>query len=455
MGSRRLFAILLLLSAACGGRERARLPHIVLITSDTLRADHLSLNGYPRETSPEIDAFASRAWHFPEAVTVIPKTAPSFATIFTGRHPQRHGVRSNFDAVPPTLPVLAERLRALGYRTAAFVGNPVLRAGLGFDRGFEHYRLFDGRHDESSVLPVNAAFLEWAQGPWDRPTFVWIHYMDPHGPYTPPDEILRPFLEDELARSERRVPLEVAASTSGNPDKVLGALPAYQRLGDEDRVAVYVARYDAEIRLMDGAFGELIAFLERRKLYERSAIVFTSDHGESLGEHDYYFEHGWLAHDPGLRVPLMIKPPGEQVGRVVAGQVSNLDLHATLEALAGLPPPDGTAGPADLLRPLAPRPPLLIESSDGYPDKYHGLRTSELKYLMRAADGAEELYDLQADPGELRNLAADERERLIELRAACAEALRRARESAGPPAPGLPDDPQTLERLESLGYVGD
>lgn len=160
-------------------------PHILLVTADSLRADHLSFNGYPRNTSPEIDAFAGSAWNFSQAVTVIPKTDPSFATLFTGRHPREHGVRSNANAIPPSLSTLAERLQDSGYRTAAFVNNPVLREEKGYTRGFDTYSLLD---EKSGPAAVSHAFLLWGREleGWQQPTFVWLHYIDPHGPYDPP-----------------------------------------------------------------------------------------------------------------------------------------------------------------------------------------------------------------------------------------------------------------------------
>jgi arylsulfatase len=448
-----LVAAGVLLAACAGGEPESEpvRPNVILITSDALRADHLSVNGYARATSPELDDFAGKALHFTDAVTVIPKTGPAFATIFTGRHPQEHGVRSNFVAIPESLPVLAERFQDLGYRTAAFVGNPVLRPAKGYARGFDHYKLFDGKRAEG-VTSLNAAFRNWALGEsWDRPTFVWIHYMDPHGPYVPPEEILRGYLADELAGSDERVPLEPESLPSGNANKVLGAIPAYQKLGDEDRVAVYVARYDAEIRNVDRAFGMLIGFLRKHELYDGSAIVFASDHGESLGEHDFYFEHGWFAYEPSLRIPLMIKQPGQTQGHDVDRQVSILDLWPTLLSFAGAAVEREVVG-TNLCGTVAGRE-ELIESSDRYPDKYYGVRTSDWKYLIRERDGAEELYDLREDPGELRNVADREGERLAELREICKAALDRARAAAVPQAAGLPDDPETLERLKALGYL--
>jgi arylsulfatase A-like enzyme len=275
--------------------------------------------------------------------------------------------------------------------------------------------------------------------------------MDPHGPYAPPKEILRGYLDDDLAGSDERVPLDPESLPSGNANKVLGAVPAYQRLGDEDRLAVYVARYDAEIRGMDAAFGMLIGFLRKQGLYDKSAIVFTSDHGESLGEHDFYFEHGWFAYEPSLRIPLMVKQPGQTQGYEVDRQVSILDLWPTLLSFAGASVEREVVG-TNLCGTVAGRQ-ELIESSDRYPDKYYGVRASGWKYLIREGDGAEELYDLREDPGELRNVADREGERLAELREICKAALDRARAAAVPQATGLPDDPETLERLKALGYL--
>ena len=124
---------------------------------------------------------------------------------------------------------------------------------------------------------------------------------------------------------------------SSSPNKLLGAVPFYQQRSGEDRVAAYVARYDAEIRLMDSAFGQVLDFLEEQGLYHENVVVFTADHGESLGEHRYWFEHGWFAYEPSLRVPLMIKGPGRREGRTVHDPVSNLDLLPTLLALLGAP----------------------------------------------------------------------------------------------------------------------
>jgi arylsulfatase A-like enzyme len=421
-------------------------PHVVLFTADTLRADHLSLSGYPRRTSPQVDAFAAGAWHFEQAITVVPKTGPSFATLFSGRHPREHGVHSNFGDLPEDIPLLAERLKAAGYRTAGFVENPALRASRGFGRGFDVYRVvLSGSRGAERLLD---AWLEWAEADWDAPTFVWVHTLDPHGPYRPPPEYERLFVGDRWSGSDERVPLLPGA---GRAFKVLGAIPKYQQRGDEDRVARYVAWYDAEIRLIDDAFGRVLEALRARGLYEEAAVIFTSDHGESLGEHDYYFEHGWYAYEPGLRIPLLIKTPGQTRGQRVAAPVSNLDFFRTIAGLTGIEVPPGVGG-RDLLAGAPPDRVILVENSGRYEEKYFGLRGASEKYLRREGDGREELYDLSADPGELRDLSAERPDRTRALREQLERRLAELADDARAPLEPGDDDAETLERLRALGY---
>ncbi len=330
-----LFLLMLLGAAGCA--EQDRKPHVFLISVDTLRPDHLSMNGYARETSPNIDAFAAQAWNFPDAITPVPKTGPSFTTMFTGLPPGEHGVDKNPLVIPAEIPLLAEELAEAGYQTGAFVSNPVLRQEKGYARGFSTYVL---EPDAGGVERVNDAFFEWAKSvDWDRPVFAWIHYMDPHGPYTPPAPFTEMFREDAIARADtRRVPL-VYQPISGFPSAyVLGAIPGYQQLGDEDRAAFYIAGYDEEIRYMDASFGKLMQSLRDRGVYDGAAIALVADHGESLGDHDYWFEHGWFPFDDGLRIPFLVKPPGSTAGRSVPGSVTTLDVKPTLLAFPGLAP---------------------------------------------------------------------------------------------------------------------
>lgn len=436
-------------TALAGCASEPQPPDVILITADALRADHLSVNGYPRRTSPSIDRFADRAWHFTDAVTVIPKTAPAFTSLFTGLSPLRHGVRSNTVPVPASLSLLAERLRAGGYRTAAFVSNPAVRKEMGFNRGFETFEELFG---DDGVTRVNEAFHQWADKSWRAPSFVWIHYIDPHGPYDPPADLEALFIDDDWSRSDERVSLDNVSTQfgSGSNNKVLGTVPRYQQRDGEDRVAAYVARYDAEIRHVDAAFGDVVARLEQLGRYRDAMVLFTADHGESLGEHDYYFEHGWFAYDTTLRVPLMIKLPEQVRGGVVESQVSLLDLSPTIEAAVGFS--WGQFGLGENLFALPPRrPPLPVESADRYPTKQYGVRSSRWKYLTM--DGAQELYDLSVDPAETVNLAGEQGAALEALRADLARFLSVRR--ASPPESISPADvnPGVREQLKALGYL--
>ena len=466
--SRATLASLLFLAGCGAAQDPPARPHVVLVTDDTLRADHLSGAGYPRPTTPHLDAFARVATRFDQAITVIPKTGPSFTTLFTGLHPQVHGVRFNWTKIPDEVPMLAEELRKAGYRTAAFLSNPVLRPGFGYNRGFQRFELFiDTTENEgppvrnpslhfvrgSSVTALNEAFLEWARAhDWDEPTFVWIHYMDPHGPYAPPPEIEALFVDDELAQAEGRVPLEKELAPGESPNKLLDALPEYQRRADgEDRVAKFVARYDGEIRFVDEAFGQVVELLRERGLWDPSAVIFTADHGESLGEHGLWFCHGWFANDATLRVPLLIKRPGQTEGGSVGEQVTNLDVAPTILALAGIPLDRPWAG-TDVLGELGDRGPVVVENSDHYPEKIYGVRTTRWKYLIERLSGREELYDLVADPHERENLAASRPELATRLREQCRAALvEMARARTFAPEAGV-DDPAIIKALRDIGY---
>jgi len=451
------FALSMIAGLACESSDDR--PHILLITADALRADHLGFNGYPRSTSPSLDTFAESAVNFDQAISVIPKTGPSFATLFTGQPPDRHHVRYNQARVPGELPMLAEHLAGLGYRTAAFISNPVLRAAKGYARGFDVYRELTS---DAGVSEVNRAYLEWSRSEWRQPTFVWIHYIDPHGPYDPPADLEALFLDDALADSDQRVPFDERSSETKGGNKVLGAIPKYQQRGQEDRLAAYVARYDAEIRHVDRAFGEIIDDLEAKGLYDTSAIIFTSDHGESLGEHNFYFEHGWFAFDASLRVPLLIKWPGQSESHTRSHSVSQLDLLPTILAVAGSADRSGEVTGIDLRSEPGERIPVVVESAFNYPERFVGMRSPDFKYLIRDRDGREEFYDLRADPSETRDLISSDGEPALTTRNrgaldAFRERAEQIRAAGGFQSPS-PSGPETMDddsrrALEALGYI--
>ncbi len=443
----KLLAAVTCVALGCSaGPER---PHLFLVTADTLRADHLSHAGYPRETSPNLDGFAEEAVVYTQAVTLVPKTAPSFASHFTGQPPGRHGVTTNRGALPAEQPLLAEQLRAHGYATAAFVSNPILSRRKGFDRGFERYEEFPKEGGLDALVESFERFVAGAD--WRRPHFVWIHFIDPHGPYTPPAALRDLFVGDELFRADdRRVPLDYDPAPGQPVNRVLGAVPRYQQIGREDRVAWYVSQYDAEIRYMDAAFGRVLQALRQRGLHDGSGIVFTSDHGESLGEHDLFFEHGWFAYDASLRVPLLLKPPGRSAARRLDVQVSNLDTAPTLLAMAGVPTPEGLPG-RDLLASVEPRP-VLAQNPSSYPRRYFALRKGARKLVTSPPREELELYDLERDPGETRNLADREPDLARRMQSEL-ESLRVAEGAPPTPPREVEPTPEEILRLRELGYL--
>src|SRR5262245_37268872 len=294
---------------------------VILFTVDTLRADHLGFDGYDRPTSPNLDALARESTVFENAVTPRSKTTPAVASLMTGLLPHRHGVRSLYQPLEEGRATLALLLEEAGYETAAFVSNFVLKRDFsGLGRGF-------GRYDEEmptreprrpiyerSAADTAVAVRRWLAEPHERPFFLWVHWMDPHGPYRPPVPHF------EVAGGER-LPRE--------------AIPDYQYLGTEDRAA-YVAAYDSEIRCLDGEVGALLADLRASGWLDRSLFAFTADHGESLGEHGEVFEHGENAYEPCARVPFLVRPPGGRGARV-REPASLVDLVPTVLAALGLP----------------------------------------------------------------------------------------------------------------------
>jgi choline-sulfatase len=393
--------------------------NLLLVTLDTVRRDRLGCYGYAGALTSTLDRLAAKGLRFDDAVTSVPLTLPSHATILTGLYPPNHGIRNNGrGALPSEQLTLAESLRDRGYDTAAFIGAFVLDARFGLDQGFATY---DFEVDQDGYRPsmpdfneraadrVTDAALAWFRGRDNRaasPFFVWLHYFDAHEPYTSP-----------LSREP---------ALAGRP-------------------------YDAEIAFVDEQLGRLLDELAASGPLARTLLVVTADHGEGLGEHGEQ-THGMLLYDPTVRVPLILFCPallrGAQVDRQPVGLV---DLRPTLEALLGLQvtlPCDGESllgqdRDRDRAIYLETREPLDLAGWS----PLDGLRTRTHKLLNGPVP---RLFDLAADPQETNNLygsALPVEERLREELAALQ--LRRCAER---PSPRQLSD-EDHERLRSLGYV--
>jgi arylsulfatase len=349
-------------------------PNIVLVTIDTLRADHLDVYGYARPTSPSLAAFAKDGVVFETAISAAPATQLSTASLLTGLWPVSHmeSTRDRPDGAAylrSGFTTLAERLAAAGYATAGFVSNPALRAEEGFAQGFATWDDTSGRAAEAEgVVAPAIAWLETAP----RPFFLWVHLVDPHHPYDPPE--LGPWEDPSDARAAalRRTwtSLSFAEQTA--------RMQAVERASDLDPAtrAFFVDRYDTEIRHADAGVGRLLAALEERGATRANTwIAVTADHGEEFLDHGRLL-HSHTLYDELLHVPLILRGPATPAGLRVAEQIPSIDLAATLLAAAGQPIDDLDA------RSLAP----FWERPGSEPARA-ALSSREGKYLAWRADG--------------------------------------------------------------------
>jgi arylsulfatase len=441
-----------LLQAGCGSGGGEGIGAI-LITCDTLRADRLGFYGFPGATSPNLDALASESIVYDSAWSTAPLTGPALSALLTGRLPVELGLADNRNVLSGAATTLAERLSASGIATAAVVSNWTLRrrpelADAGVQQGFAH---FDDRMEtpeasrpdlkERTASDTTDAALSWLDegletGAHGGRFFLWVHYQDPHGPYTPPPDCLAPF-----------DPLGEEALAPGADHRGLGQLPAYQVVDEERRPAAYRARYEAEIRYFDRELGRLVDGLRARGLLGRVHVFFTADHGESLGEHGYYFSHGQHLHQELVRVPLLVRPPGGAAspGRVRA-PASHLDLFPTVLGAFGLDP--GAVRGLDLLGPALPAERVVPQYLRG------AWSATGPRHRLLVERDAARLFDLASDPREEHDLAAAEPALVRSLAEAHRSFVRRIEPAQLEPARAVLDEAAERE-LDALGYGGD
>jgi choline-sulfatase len=395
-------------------------PNVLLVTIDTLRADHVGCYGYTNAATPAIDGLARRGVRFDTAVAHAPLTGPSHASILTGQIPLSHGFRNNSGfTLSPQIRTAAEDFRQTGYRTAAFVSGFPLDRRFGFARGFETYDDHLPKGNDRRRTPYVERFadgttdaaLRWlaAAGPAARPApwFLWVHYYDPHAPYEPPAD---------LAERYREAP------------------------------------YDGEIAFVDRQLARLLNALDTRNETSRTVVLVTADHGESLGEHGEG-THGVFIYDATIRVPWVMAGPQIAAGRVSRIVARSIDVLPTLADYAGLARLNDVDGRS--LRPAADGQkmsdaPSYAESL--YPEmelgwaSLYAWRTGGFKFIKAPHP---ELYDLEHDASETTNRVEEQHARANELARKLEEALLRT------PAPvaTAPVDAEAAERLRALGYV--
>jgi arylsulfatase len=364
----RRFPAMVLLAGLFGTASCARPPRAsaVLITIDTLRADHLGCYGYAPPTSPHIDALARQGTLFRQARTTLPRTTQSVASILTGRLPKTHGARGLFAHLPEANLTIAEALQQAGYRTAAVVSNTFLRRGQGFEQGFETYDNPEARWDADSAAAVSDAAIAWLdRAPQGAPFFLWVHYLDPHWRYEPDPSWARTFDPSFEGPFTVYQDLDARRYTKG---RMIFDPPLTPR--QHEHVA---ALYDGEIAQTDAAVGRLLARLDR--VAPSLLVVLTSDHGESLGEHGYHFAHGEYLYEQGRSTSTWRRPCWRSSGWIAC--------RGSKGARSSSPPPPRRAqGRASPPPNHAPGPgPRAISSSSTR-------RTSATTSADRAAAGA-------------------------------------------------------------------
>jgi len=461
---------------------------VLLVSIDTLRADHLGLYGYPRFTSPTLDMLGAEGAVFEDASATAPWTLPSHTTMLTGLTPRTHQVVTFSTSLDPETPTLAGRLREQGWKTGAAVSTGWLRRErYNVTKDFEHYIYVETkpwRRAPSTWITDRA--IEWiSESEDDQPIFLFLHYFDVHGDYVsepeyeamfvgpyegPADgtswQLLMSYLEPEyIELCKKDFDQEKCGFGKGDGEKLIDDEFVRPEFDTRD-IAHLVDLYDAGIRQMDTEIGRLLAFLRKSGLTDETLLVVTSDHGEEFHEHGR-LDHFLSTHQEVLRVPLLMRGPGIPAGLRVDAPVSLVDLVPTLLELSGAPTAPETEG-----RSLVP----LLEGSDddafraralfgeapggltyenitpGIFPVIRSVRRDNWKLVHDSKKAAYALYDLATDPLE----TIDRSEEKSALAAALAEELGRRYDGFTPGAlenANIELTPEEIEELRALGYV--
>ncbi len=435
--------------------ENSKRLNVLLITVDTLRVDHLSSYSYERRTTPHLDALAAAGTRFTRSISQAPHTHPAMASMLTSAYPTQLGGELKY--IPYDLPTVAEVFRNAGYQTAAVSSNVWIKSALGFDQGFEHFDQTsamnefyadDERRGWKDASDVSQAGLAWLDKHQGEPFFLWLHYLDPHHPYEPAaafDQVFAnkerpkpPFL-DELRR----------LSTAEQTRRLLQLADASSATAAEDFRAL-LDLYDGEIAQTDAQIGRVLTRLDELGLDQRTAIVFTADHGEEFLDHDSW-GHSHTLYDELIHVPLILHRPGqEDPGAVRDELVRTLDIAPTLLALCGLETPRSMRGRNLLSRRGSKDPPAISILTRS---KQFSIEIDGWKLIHAVKTGASQLFELTTDPHEKIDRAASEPDRVRLMLALFDKTLGDLPWSGKTEVRDHMLDRETLEQLKALGYV--
>jgi arylsulfatase A-like enzyme len=461
-----LVGLLFCSSMHCTSKENTR--HVIFISLDTTRPDHLGCYGNPWIRTPNLDQLADESLLFSNYMTVVPTTLPSHTSLFTGTFPHRHGTPQNGFVVNSDNLMLTERLKSTGYHTAGFIGSFALDSRFHFSQGFDYYdetyekfvgteRRTQNERSAQAVTDATIRYLEKKDVP--SKLFLFVHYFDPHKPFDPPP----PY--------NTLYHLEGGRKTASS---ILANYDCAHTLSNKDWETAKQAalNYAGEISYMDHHVGRLLYYLRQRGILDNALLVVTSDHGENFWEHMPYFHHGTATYQTTMHGICLIRlPKGNRGGDIIEQLTSSIDITPTVLHYLNLPVTEdidgkvldlststGTLsnntlyGQATLTRPWkAP------EITTGWPhtNKARCIREGNYKYIQTPFAGTEELYDLSRDPFEQKNLLKSPEPEMSLLAEKLKAKLELWASSAFPLKSFLERKKQkeTIEKLKALGYM--
>lgn len=454
------------------------LPNIVFLVLDCGRADRLGCYGYERGTTPNIDAFAADSTLYTQAISAAGWTLPSHASMFTGTYPSRHGAHNENHYMAASFPTLAEMLARQGYQTTAICYNDWLSEATGLNRGFaEHWQpafqkfqryakrigqwLVIGGRDDWGYEITQRAKKFVRQRDTSKPFFLFMHLMEMHLPFILPPSHIKKFLREKISVAE-------ALQINQDPKAFYAGAASMS----ERDFRILSDLYDAALHYVDALTGEFLRFLKKMNLLDDTIFVITADHGESLGEHNK-IDHYYTLYETLIHVPLLIRFPGVFPARSEAAMVQTLDLYPTLLQLVGVPEEAFSHSQGVPLPPVgntrrefayAERFMDLQGLRSSFPDRDLShlerfekdrktvVRTEKYK-LIHSSRGEHELFDLQSDPRESKNIY----EARPEIAGDLAEEMERWKasfEHADIRGEDAQFDTAQRERLKALGYLG-
>jgi len=432
------------------GKATIERPNILLISVDTLRADHVRAYGYSRDTTPWMDYFAGNAFRFTNLVSASSWTIPAHMSMLTGLYPSVHQTIHFTLKLDDKITTLAQVLKKNGYYTAGFASNFMLESRYGFGKGFDYYDDFtvtrateNEKVEFARTAPLlNKVVLGWLKTNYRKRFFLFVHYFDPHYAYNPPppyDTLFDPGYKGKVDGCH----IETLKPNIARKD-----------------LKHVVSLYDGEIRYTDGYIGALLKELETLGINEKTLIILTSDHGEEFFEHGGT-RHGETLYNEAIRVPLIIKLPGSHKPAVINTLASDVDLMPTICDYVKATPPQGMQGksllPAMNGTAEEERPYVFSEVTIDLFKTTEAIVSRDYKFICHLNTGTRELYNLANDPGEKRNLIKVEQGKAVELE----RELMKFVVSSGNLASVLRStgnntvvhDEETKKKLKSLGYM--